>query len=66
LNQSAAEIDGPRNASWYEFRIWIQANAKQRVARQGGGAELIEVCHGKQLIIIVPTLEFGLRQPSTF
>jgi hypothetical protein len=56
LNQSAAEIDGALNSSWYEFRIWFQANTKQRVPCQGCRAKLIEVCQGQPLIIIVPSL----------
>ena len=68
MNQGATEIDCSLKSSSYDFGIGIQANAKQGVARQGGGAKLIEVSDDYQLIVMVRRIpvhrEHFLRLPT--
>src|SRR5437773_9173273 len=65
MNQRATEIDCSLDSSSDDFGIGIQANAKQRIARHGRGAKLIEVGHDCRLILMVRGLtihgEYSVR-----
>ena len=67
LNQSTTEIDCPIKSSSYDFGVGIQADAKQRVPREGRGANLVEVCHDYRLIMMVHSTavhrEYFVRMP---